>query len=269
MKKINIKIIGVFVVAALIFSACEKWIDTEINVNPDAPTDVPMSTILPAIQVNMAYNTVGGNDISRITAIWLQYLQGIARQSQSQADYNVREGDINNQWTSNYAESMMNLKILMDKAAGVHPHYMGIAQILMAQSLGLTTDFWNDIPYTEAFQGDANLTPAFNTQEEIYGILQQLLTDGIANLQIAGNYEAVDGDMMYGGDLAMWTKAAYALKARYSLHLSKINPQTAYAGVLANLPMAFTSNSDDLEFIFGTTSSEANPLWQFMVDNLL
>ena len=262
MKNINIKIIGVFVVAVLIFSGCKKWIDTEININPDATTDVPMSTILPTIQVNMGYVTVGGNDISRITAIWLQYFQGTARQSQSQADYNLREGDINNQWQSNYAESMMNLKILMDKATGSNAHYLGIAQVLMANSLGLNTDFWGDIPYTEAFQGDANLTPIFNTQQEIYGFIQQLLDDAIANFALSAG--PVEGDMMYGGDVSLWTKAAYAFKARYHLHLSKKDPQAAYGGVLANLPFALAGNGEDLEFIFGTVSSEANPLWQFM-----
>ena len=68
MKKISIRIIGMFVVAVLIFSGCKKWIDTEINVNPDAPADAPMSTLLPTVQANMAYVTVGGNDISRLSS---------------------------------------------------------------------------------------------------------------------------------------------------------------------------------------------------------
>jgi len=167
MKKISIRIIGVFVVAVLIFSGCKKWIDTDININPDAPVDAPMSTILPSVQANMAYVTVGGNDICRVTAIWLQYVQGIVRQSQATAAYNLLEGDVNNQWNNTYAEGMMNLKILIDKATGKHPHYLGVAQVLMAHTLGLTTDLWNEIPYTEAFQGDANLRPVFNTQQQI------------------------------------------------------------------------------------------------------
>lgn len=266
MKKISIRIIGVFVITALVFSACKKWIDTDININPDAPIDAPLGNILPVIQTDMAYNTIGGNDVCRVTGIWLQYMQGIARQSQSTADYNLREGDVNNLWNTNYAGAGMNLKLIMDKTTGSHPHYLGVAQILMANLLGVSTDLWNDIPYTEAFQGDANLTPAFNTQQEIYGIIQQLLTDAIANLQIVGNYEAVKGDMMYGGDLALWVKAAYALKARYALHLSKIQPQTAYAEALAALPNAFTSSDEDLRFVFGTADADANPLWQFMTE---
>jgi len=264
MKKISIRIIGVFVVAALIFSGCKKWIDTDININPDAPSDAPMSTILSAVEANMGYNTIGGNDICRITGLWMQYLQGIARQSQSTADYNLREGDINNQWNNTYAESMMNLKQIMDKATGTHPHYLGVAQILMANSLGITSDMWNEIPYNEAFQGAANLTPAFQSQQEIYATIQQLLDDAILNLQIVGNYEDVGGDYIYNGNLELWIKAAYALKARYTLHLSKINPTTAYADVLALLPNGFTSNADDMIQPFGTIDADGNPFYQFM-----
>ncbi|MFH1160723.1 MAG: SusD/RagB family nutrient-binding outer membrane lipoprotein [bacterium] len=263
MKKVNIKIFGVFVLAALIFTACDKWIDTDININPDAPSDVPIGTILPAVQANMAYNTVGGNDICRVTGIWLQYIQGIARQSQSTAGYYLREGDVNNQWNTNYSTTMMDLKKIMEKATGTHPHYLAVAQILMANSLGICTDFWNDIPYTEAFQGVGNLQPKFDTQEQIYQTIQALLDEAIANLDITGNFEAVGGDMMYGGDLELWKKAAYAFKARYALHLVH-RDANAYLNVLNALPSAFASNDDDLQFNFGVNPSEENPLWQFM-----
>jgi len=265
MKNINIRMIGVLVVAMLIFSGCKKWIDTDINVNPDAPADVPMSTILPAAQAGMAFVVIGGTDLCRINSIWLQQLQGIVRQSQATAAYNLKEGDVNSQWNSSYAEAMMNLKKVMEKAGTTHPHYLGVAQVLMANSLGVVSDMWNDIPYSEAFQGADNLTPKFDSQQEIYTTIQTLLTDAIANLNIDGNTEAVEGDMMYGGDLAMWTKAAYALKARYALHLSKVSPATAYADALAALANGFTSNDEDLAFTsFG--GSNANPLYQFMTE---
>ncbi len=263
MKNINIRIIGVLVAAMLIFSGCKKWIDTDINVNPDAPADVPMNTILPAAQAGMAFVAIGGTDMCRVTSIWMQQLQGIVRQSQATAAYNLKEGDVNNQWNSTYSESMMNLKKIMEKAGTSHPHYLGVAQVLMANALGIATDVWNDIPYSEAFQGADNFTPKFDNQEQIYNTIQTLLTDAIANLTIEGNTEPVDGDLMYGGDLEKWVKAAWALKARYSLHLSKISPATAYANALAALPNGFTSNGDDLEFVFDA-SPNANPLYQFM-----
>jgi len=264
MKKINIKILGMFVFAALILTSCEKWINTDINTNPDAPITVPISTLLPAIEANMGYNTIGGNDLCRVTSIWLQQLQGIERQSLATADYQLREGDVNNQWNTDYAGTMEDLKQVMTLATNEGNVYaLGIAQVLMANSLGVCTDVWNDMPYTEAFQGAENFAPIFDSQQQIYQTIQELLDAAITNFNMSGNW-TVDGDMIYNGDISLWTKAAYAFKARYALHLSKINGTTAYTDALAALPNAFGAWSEDLQFVFGNSQGFSNPLWQFM-----
>jgi len=121
-----------------------------------------------------------------------------------------------------------------------------------------------DIPYSEACKGSENLTPAYDTQQEIYTEIFRLLDDAIVNLSIVGVAPAVEGDLIYGGDPELWLKAAYALKARYTLHLSKINPTTAFADALLPLPNAFSSSAEDLQFLFYNGQTESNPFWQFM-----
>ena len=60
MKKFNLQIsrilkAGLIVVLVAFMSSCETWIDPEINVDPDAPSDVPMSLLIPAIQLDMPH----------------------------------------------------------------------------------------------------------------------------------------------------------------------------------------------------------------------
>jgi hypothetical protein len=74
--------------------------------NPDAPKDVPMSSLLPAIEANMAYTLIGGNDYSRVTSQWMQYYQGVARQSQGESNYIWHDGDVDNVWNTSYSGSM-------------------------------------------------------------------------------------------------------------------------------------------------------------------
>jgi hypothetical protein len=262
MKKINLKIVGIFVLSILILGSCKKWIDTGLNDNPDAPKDVPLSALLPSVELNMAYVTIGGNDIARITALWMEQVQGIARQSQAQSNYLLRDLDVNNQWNSDYTTTLINLNKMLEKATS-SPYYKGIAEVLTANSLGIITDVWGDMPYSEAFQGQANLTPAFDSQQQIYSTIMNLLNDAITNFG-ADDATVIDGDIIYDGDISLWMKAAYALKARYALHLSKINGQSAYTDALAAIPNAFTANSDDLQFNFFATQTASNPIWQFM-----
>ena len=116
MKNIRFKFIGVLLLVALVLGSCKKWVDTGINANPDAPKDVPMSSLLPAIQANMAYTLVGGNDYSRVTSEWMQYYQGIARQSQGESNYIWHDGDVDNVWNTAFSGIMQNLVIMTNNS---------------------------------------------------------------------------------------------------------------------------------------------------------
>ena len=69
-------------------------------------------------------------------------------------------------------------------------------------------------------------------------------------------------DLIYGGDLNSWKRAAVALKARYLLHLSKRRPDV-YAQILPLLSNGLASSSDDMEYIYPNTSTEPNPIYQY------
>jgi len=91
----------------------------------------------------------------------------------------------------------------------------------MAYLLGITTDHWGDIPYSDAFKGyESDFTPEYDTQEEIYTTIFTLLSEAVTDLNATESLFSPDTeDLIYGGDLDKWIKASYALKARFSLHM--------------------------------------------------
>ncbi len=109
--------------------------------------------------------------------------------------------------------------------------------------------------------------PAYDTQENLYGTIHSLLDEAINLLTgDAGSGPALGSDdLMYGGNTGAWAKAAMALKAKYYLHTSKVNA-SAYSQALGALENAFSSNADDLQFNFGSSTNEANPQYQFTQD---
>lgn len=243
----------------IVFFACDRWVDTNLNVDPTSPANVPMKTVLPTTQVGIAY--VLGGDIGRFAGCFTQQLYGWNRQHQGIYNYVFKEDDIDNAWNTMYAGPMMDLYFLMNKADELQsPHYKGVAQILMAFSLGMWTDLMGDIPYSDAFKGTEQLTPKYDTQEQIYNTILNLLDDAIKNLQSTTSvFKPGADDFMYGGKIANWIKAAYTLKARYYLHLKK------YDEALAAVQNGFTSNNDDMQVTFTDKETEANPLYQFDV----
>ncbi len=271
MKNIRFKFIGVLLLMALVLGSCKKWIDTGMNTNPDAPKDVPMSSLVPAIEANMAYTLIGSNDYSRVTSEWMQYYQGIARQSQGESNYIWHDGDVDNVWNTAYAGIMENLVILTSKAKATNDKMnLGIADVLMAESIGFVTDIWGDVPYSQAFQGLAQLNTPFDKQQDIYPKILSLLDDAIANFSSTPLVYEI-GDLIYpnaGEDPAAqgaaWLKAAYGMKARYTLHLCKQDATSWSKALVLINDGALASNDDDMQFAFGANVGQQNPLFQFM-----
>lgn len=260
MKKILISALLI----AMLSSSCEKWIDPKMNVDPNNPTDVAMAQLIAPVEANLAY--IVGGELARWDCVWMQQIAGLQSQSADNDIYTIAEADVTNAWSYNlYAPGMINTKIIMEKAVATgSPHYAGVAKILMAYHLGVTTDQWGDIPYSDALKG-ANLEfkPKYDTQEQIYTTIFTLLDEAITDLGSASSlFSPGTEDLIYEGDQAKWEKTAYALKARYSLHLAKIKGSAAYTDALSAIASSYTSNDDDFKFVFGAAYTNSNPIYQ-------
>jgi hypothetical protein len=257
---------GAVLLVLLVLSSCEKsWLDEEWNVNPNSPNDVPMEFLLPTIQLEMGYNLMGNNSV-RTTGLWMQQFDGYSRQSFTEMRYQLTPADVNNMWNSMYSGGLMTAKVLIDKADEKEsPHYSGVAKVLTATMLGVFTDLFGELPYSDALDGqEGNLEPTFDTQETIYATIQSMLTEAIADLGSTTNAIDLDGDMIYGNDTDDWIAAAWGLKARHALQLSKVNGNQAYTDALSFATHAngISSNAGDMDVVF--TTSDKNPLYAFM-----
>jgi hypothetical protein len=116
--------------------------------------------------------------------------------------------------------------------------------------------------------GAENLQPAFDSQADIYNTIQSLLDEGINLLKNPSPDDvfALDGDIIFNGNVDQWIAAAYALKARYALHLSKVD-NDAYNKALGYLGNAMTDASGSMYYYYTSgNNNNANPLFLFMQD---
>ena len=261
-------------------TSCD-WADPDLyNVDPDNPTDAPMEIMLAPAQVQIAYSL--GGDYGRILSVIMQQNAGLSRQHAGYDQYNITEVDFNNAWRFNmYAGSMFGFKTIIDKANdpdALSPHFRGVGKVMMAFCLGLLTDLHGDIPYSDAFKGADQRQPAYDTQQDVYNTIDNLLAEAITDLSAAESVFSPSGasDMFFVHPqypeedytteerLAFWTKLANSLKARYKLHLSQVSGGSSYSEVLSILDAgAMTDNVDNAEVPFGS-GIEANPWFQFL-----
>ncbi len=166
----------------------------------------------------------------------------------------------NNAWNNVYA-NLYTLKIVREKCseggseAGNY-HTLGIAEILTAYNLASLTDAMGDVPWTEALQPGVVFAPVLDKQEDIYDDIFNLLDDAIANLEKTTIFPSLGlQDLIYGGDIDLWKKFAYGLKARYTMRLSLKAP--AYADVITFANQSFTASDEQAQFVYNGSTSQS------------
>ncbi len=242
------KILSLMLISAVLFSCSEDKMD-EVNRDRNNATAMQSKNLLPDLMLKSGFESTA-TDIAWYATVYVEQNAGTWNQSY-QADRRIAQNAsslLNNNWNSIY--DVMNIAhtiiVATDPENGPEPtdfFSRGIAEILMAYNLAITTDGWGEAPYTEAFQGIANLNPAYDKQSSLYTEIQRLLTAGIADMEKATTKYG-DKDYIYAGNTGKWIKAGYALKARYALRLTKIKGVEAAQEALAAIPKAFTSGDD-------------------------
>jgi Starch-binding associating with outer membrane len=244
MKKVINKI-SILLVLVTVVSSCKKMLD--VNTNPNKPSEVTLGVLLPAVEEATANNHFQVGFTANIMAQQLAaYTSGPLNDDQH------RDVRMNGAFNALYSNTLNNNVFLIKSAnAKGAPVYEGIGKILLAVNLGLATDIWGNIPYTDAFKGAENLFPKYDKQEDIYTAIQNLLSEGIALLQLpAGLQKPTTEDLIYGGNAARWIKAANVLKARYYMHLTKKGLASSATRALAVLPNGFAGNAEDCQLVY-------------------
>lgn len=242
MKKLITKamIIGSLLVG---ITACS---DQYFDVNTPSGTAQPEQLRMSDLLAPVIHSTMEGQLSAELT--FGNYVQNFVGQGGTAAGETSASG----LWLQVYLNILPNLKVIKEKAtAEGATHYNAVADILTAINIGIATDTWNNIPNSQANLGQENLFPAFDSQEVIYAEIFTLLDNAINALQSDDNSGISLGreDLIYGGNLDKWLRAAYTLKARYQLHLVNkglISPNE----VLTTIANGFTSNADDFQMFY-------------------
>ncbi|MCS7074321.1 MAG: SusD/RagB family nutrient-binding outer membrane lipoprotein [Bacteroidia bacterium] len=268
--------------AVFVLPGCKKFVEG-YEVSPNNPLKVTLPTLMASAQGSIFWTYNG--DMARILSMWMQYQDGIDRQYAGYSIYRFTESDVDNLWRSFYYEGLMDLNQL-DKQARAEGQnslyftdgYIGISNVLRSMMMMQITDLFDRVPMSQAFKGEENLSPAYDTQDQVYQQVNALLNEAIVKLQVtppARKLTPGSDDYIFNGDLSKWLNIAYLLKARMHMHYFKAtgtNLPTGNAAMdsaLAALDRAyangFASSADNMNAKFDVNNYTAsNPWYQFM-----
>jgi hypothetical protein len=232
----------------IVASGCEDFLDVNDDPTKVQEGQINLSALLPTV--------IEATSESHYSAIFS------ASRATHQVDHvsgYYSEFTMDANWSRIYLETLNTLDIIVDKAEEEgSPYYVGIARVLQALNLGLLTDTWEDAPMAEALQGSENITPVYDSQEEIYAKIIDYLDDAIIYLTEDESFNVPGSDdMVYGGNLGKWERLAYTLKARYMLHLYGKGTYSSI-DILSAAEKGFSSNDDNLMLFYNSVN--LNPL---------
>jgi len=271
------KIKFIIPLVALLAVSCKKFLD--INTDPNNPTAVEVSKLLPTTQRTLgdalSMDEQNGG-LSEILAVYTHQMS-----TREEADkYGITGVDPNIQtaWSKLFSSTanpgtvfpvygvMQNLEDIIAKAtAAGNLRYAGIAKILKAYAYSIAVDVFGDVPYSEANKlKEGILYPKFDDDAAIYESLFALINEGIADLNDANAPNPKSpgtDDLIYGGNVTRWVKAANTLKLKMYTQIRKVKNVSAEVGALISGGNLISQTSESFLLPYGPNGAtdDRNP----------
>lgn len=198
----------------LVVSCKKGYLD--INTDPNNPTKVEVSKLLPTAERNLG-DALSIGDIGQVLTVYTHQLT-----SREEADGYGATGNnfyIAQMWPKLYEPVLNNLQVIINEGTtDENMRYVGIAKILKAYTFSVLVDLYGDVPFSEANQLRAGTIYAkFDAGKDIYPQLLSLIDEGIADLNNGTAKNALipkSDDVIYEGSVTNWVKAANTIKLK-------------------------------------------------------
>jgi len=251
---------------ALVLTGCRKDFDT-INTNPNEPSAVSTGFLLTSAQKSLMDNTVdewwNGRRGNQLAQYWA------SNQYSNESRYQFRTEIDNGYWNVFYAGALQDLQTIIDLNSGdnagdyagfgANENQIAVAQLLQAWTFQMLTDCYGDIPFSEALQGGANTTPAYDGQAQVYAGLVAMIDEALGGINVAAG--GPQGDVVYGGDMNKWAMFGNSLKLRVAMRMSGVNGAAAQsAGESALAAGVILSNADNALFQYLNSVPNNHPI---------
>ena len=254
------KTIYIFILSGLFLStaSCKKEL-AGINTNPNS-TENPQPDYLLTAAEKLTADAYWGVDNNLNSS--LLFIQHWAKIQYTDPDrYIFNNSSFTSLWKQLYGQSITDLnKVIAIGDEQQNKNYKGVALTLRSWAFQILTDAYGDIPYKQAGNIDSFLTPVYDPQKDVYlGLLNDLKT---AQTLFDPSGPTIQGDAIYGGNIASWKKFTNALRLRIALRIADQEPDLAkqvFTDIQSEGGAWFESNADLAALIYQDSPNQ-NPV---------
>jgi hypothetical protein len=263
------KIISIGLITCLIItSSCKKGFLTDLQNNPNAPTTsaATVQLVLPGAITGLV-GMVNGEGPYEAIAAWEGYWNYAGGYSFNNSVQNYILTNTSPEVWDNYYGILTNLNVIKQQASS-SPNlvdYVDISNVLEAICYKNLVDAYNDIPYTQSLQGQADLFPKYDKGSDVYDSLVAKLDATISsiqsNLSNANAIKPSSDDVMFGGDMNRWLKFANTVKLKLLVQQSQVAAKQSYIVSEAGKTASVGYLTQDALVNPGYTAAQPSPMY--------
>ena len=241
----------------LVFSCETTELDLLVDPNVPTPETLNENGSLNFIQFNLAEffeeATEAGAETVRLEYMFDTY----------EVNFNNTNVNTGGMWRIGYADILNEIQALIPIATNSNSlRHTGVARIIKAYTMMTLVDYFGDVPYLEALQGDSGIVfPTVDPASDVYDAAFDEIDLALADFaNIDGNTPNFN-DLFYGEDgsatMEKWTRFANTLKLKYYLNRRLIDEAGSLAGINSLLTAGnlITSSADDFTWQSGTAGN--------------
>ena len=251
------------VIIFFMIAGCDTDELHELNINPQAVNEIDVNYLLASAELSIASGGAEGDNRYIDWRTNIGYGGGLIQQLttsgsiSSSGNYYTENFESNTApWEFGYSGVLKNCVEVIKQtgpegyAAGEAINTRSAARILRVWNFQRLTDFYGNIPYTQANTGlDGNFFPEYDNQSDIYPDLLRELGEAIDSLNASHPDDGFAGnDMLYQGDIEKWKKFGNTLMLRMAMRVSNVDAAlaTQYVNRAMNDPGPMETNDDNL-----------------------
>jgi hypothetical protein len=205
--------------------------------------------------------------------IWAEYWtqNNTSKQYKNIDQFSLTRTDYGATWNELYSGALNDAQYVVNRARENQDwNYYLMGTVIKAYTYQVMVDLYDEVPYTEAFQGVTNLQPKFDDGYTVYkGLLAELDTALAKNFSASTNTAGGTSDVVFPSpdanwNITNWVKFANTLKLKLYLRMSYAKPAEAEAGV----KKMYASGAQFLDVdasvkVFQDAPDKSNPLYEY------
>lgn len=270
MKKIILTTLTIITLMA----SCQSDDQYEVkNRDPKNPTQVSSDFLFNAATKSLFDQMTSTNVNTNIFRMLGQHWTETTYVDEANYDFNTRNIP-QNHWSEMYRDVLLDLATAKTNnnadtqiSAATQKTRNAQIEILTIYAWAQIVETYGNVPYSQALNAGTYVLPVYDDAATIYGDLLTRLTAAIPNLTDSGFGAA---DNIYAGNTANWKKFGNSLLLRMGVRVADVPTLAAKSTAAIQSAVSggvFTSNADNADLVYSSSTPNTNPVWVDLVES--